>query len=210
MRAAYADPPYLGLAEAFYGKIHPEAAEYDKPETHRLLVERMMDEYDAWAMSLHEPSLAVILPMCPKGSRVMAWVKPWCSFKPGRKDVHAAWEPVIVWEGRPRTKRLHAVRDYVIAPISRNGFRGSKSEPFCYWMFEILNLVPDDEFCDLFPGSGAVGRAWDKWKNRMAPEQLELVPSNVEVRGWPQRAAERAMAQPNHNTQTKPLSASPA
>ncbi len=32
LRAAYADPPYLGLAHKFYGHLHPEASEYDKPE----------------------------------------------------------------------------------------------------------------------------------------------------------------------------------
>lgn len=31
MKAAYADPPYLGMAEKFYGDLHPEAAKYDDP-----------------------------------------------------------------------------------------------------------------------------------------------------------------------------------
>jgi hypothetical protein len=47
-------------------------------------------------------------------------------------------------------------------------------------MFEGLNLTAEDEFHDLFPGSGAVGEAWEKWKHRMAPEQFELVGSNTE------------------------------
>ena len=37
-----------------------------------------------------------------------------------------------------------------------------------------MNLMPDDEFYDLFPGSGAVGDAWEKWKNRLPPDQIEL------------------------------------
>jgi hypothetical protein len=42
-------------------------------------------------------------------------------------------------------------------------------------MFEGLNLTPEDEFHDLFPGSGAVGEAWEKWKTAQAmPEQFEL------------------------------------
>ncbi|MCC6942297.1 MAG: hypothetical protein IT551_11905, partial [Novosphingobium sp.] len=76
MKFAYADPPYLGLAEKFYGHLHAEAAAYDDPETHRTLIARMTDEYDGWALSLHLPSLGVILPMCPPDARVGAWVKP--------------------------------------------------------------------------------------------------------------------------------------
>lgn len=178
MKAAYADPPYLGLAEKFYGAMHPEAAEYDNLETHARLVERMMDEYDTWAMSLQSTALYKILPLCPEDVRVMAWVKPWCSFKPGRKSAHMAWEPVLVYGGRPRTERLHAVRDYVVAGITHCGFKGAKPAPFCYWVFEAMNLEPDDEFTDLFPGSGAVSAAWEEWKNREPPEQLLLTANN--------------------------------
>ena len=186
MRAAYADPPYLGLAEAFYGKMHPEAAEYDKPETHRRLVERMMDEYDAWAMSLHEPAMREILAMCPKDVRVAAWVKPFASFK---KNVTRAWtwEPVIFsfHRARKRTIDQQTWRDHIAEPISMmRGFPGAKPERFCFWVFEGLNLLPDDDFCDLFPGSGAVGRAWEKWRAAQRHyEQLELVPSNAKVSG---------------------------
>ena len=41
MRFAYADPPYLGLAKAFYGDRHADAADYDRPETHQALINRM-------------------------------------------------------------------------------------------------------------------------------------------------------------------------
>lgn len=94
LRAAYADPPYLGLAQAFYGAMHGEAAEYDKPETHQRLIERLSDEYDCWALSLHEPSLRRLLAMCPTDVRVGSWVKPFAAFK---ANVTRAWtwEPVI-------------------------------------------------------------------------------------------------------------------
>ena len=72
LRFAYADPPYYGLAVKFYGHLHPEAAEYDKLETHAALIERLNSEYDGWAMSLHERSLRYILPLCPPDARVMA------------------------------------------------------------------------------------------------------------------------------------------
>lgn len=42
LRAAYADPPCLGLAQEFYGHLPPEAAEYDKLETHQRLIDRRM------------------------------------------------------------------------------------------------------------------------------------------------------------------------
>ena len=178
MKAAYADPPYLGLAEKFYGKLHPDAAEYDKPETHQRLVERMSDEYECWAMSLHSPTLKTILAMCPADVRVMCWTRPWAPFRPGNKGAHYAWEPVIVRGGRPMSKRLHGVRDYTNAPMLLGGdakFKGAKPRGFCFWMFEVLNLEPDDEFHDLFPGSGAVGNAWQEWRTRTEPTQLELI-----------------------------------
>jgi hypothetical protein len=40
---------------------------------------------------------------------------------------------------------------------------------------EGLNLTPEDEFHDIFPGSGAVGDAWEKWKAaHQCPEQFAL------------------------------------
>lgn len=46
-------------------------------------------------------------------------------------------------------------------------------------MFEGLNLQPDDDFHDIFPGSGAVGTAWEKWKQQFhEPEQFELERQN--------------------------------
>jgi len=33
-------------------------------------------------------------------------------------------------------------------------------------LFELLNLKLTDEFHDLFPGSGAVGKAWEAWRKQ--------------------------------------------
>ena len=171
MRAAYADPPYLGLAAKFYGAMHPDAAAYDDPEAHRALIERLCCEFDCWALSLHTPSLRTILPMCPPDVRVMAWTKPFASFKPGVRVAYT-WEPVIVRGGRKRTRAQATVRDYCAEPITlRRGFVGAKPARFCYWLFEVLNLEPDDDFHDLFPGSGAVSEAWQKWRTRNIPVQ---------------------------------------
>lgn len=191
LRAAYADPPYLGLAHAFYGDIHPEAAEYDKPETHKRLIERLCDEYDCWALSLHAPTLRTMLNFCPIDVEVMPWVKPFASFKPGVKTPHWAWEPVIVRGGRPRAERLHCVRNFVSEPMAmRKGLRGAKPRKFAFWLFEVLNLKPGDEFHDLFPGSYAVTDAWNEWRTRNDPVQHGLFQApNVRVNS-PGRARE--------------------
>jgi hypothetical protein len=174
MKAAYADPPYLGLAAKFYGSLHPNAADYDDPETHRRLIERLSDDFDCWSMSLHVPSLKTIIGMCPDDVRIGVWVKPFASFK---LNVTRAWtwEPVLFRFHRPRTRQQGTWRDHISEPITlRRGFTGAKPEAVCFWIFEGLNLEPDDDFQDLFPGSGAVGAAWERWKNRSEPTQLEL------------------------------------
>lgn len=163
MKAAYADPPYLGCAAKFYSDQHESAAEYDTPEAHKQLIQTLCDEYDAWALSLNEPSLRTILAMCPDDVRVASWVNPFASFKPNVKRAWA-WEPVIFRFSRPRTKEQDTWRDFLSEPIAmRRGFKGAKPERFCFWIFEGLNLKPEDDFHDLFPGSGAVGNAWRKW-----------------------------------------------
>jgi hypothetical protein len=165
MRFAYADPPYLGLAAKFYGDRHPDAVSYDDPETHRLLIARLSNEYpDGWALSLHAPSLRVILPMCPEDVRVGAWTKPFASFKPGVNPGYC-WEPLLFRGGRRPGRDVPTVRDYCAVPITlQRGFKGAKPEGFCRWVFDLLGAAPDDEFDDLFPGSGAVSRAWDAFR----------------------------------------------
>lgn len=165
MKFAYADPPYFGLAEKFYGHLHSDAAAYDKLETHAALIDRITSEYDGWAMSLHSPSLRHILPLCPPNARVMAWVKPFASFKPG-VGVAYAWEPLIVWGGRKRTRKQHTVRDWFAENITlQRGFTGAKPERVIWWLMDVLNVEPDDIVDDLFPGSGACTRAIQVWRD---------------------------------------------
>lgn len=176
VKAAYADPPYLGCGEKHYGSLHSAAADYDAPEAHKQLIEMLCDSFDCWALSLHEPSLSVILPMCPHGVRVAAWVKPFAAFK---KNVTRAWtwEPVIFsfHNARKRTVDQQTWRDHISAPIAmKKGFPGAKPDAFSFWIFEGLNLQDGDDFTDLFPGSGAVGQAWDKWRRKDNIEQFQL------------------------------------
>jgi hypothetical protein len=37
---------------------------------------------------------------------------------------------------------------------------GAKPAAVCRWIFGLLGAQPGDSLDDLFPGSGAVGRAW--------------------------------------------------
>jgi len=175
VRFAYADPPYLGCGK-LYVAHHPEALIWDDPETHRRLIERLSDEWpDGWALSLSAPSLYDLLPMCPRDVRVMPWVKPFASFKPGVRVAYA-WEPVIVRGGRKGTRADATVRDWVAANITmKRGLTGAKPREVCLWLFEVLGAEPGDTLDDLFPGSDAVGAAWAEWVGGKSPlPQLPL------------------------------------
>jgi hypothetical protein len=180
VKFAYADPPYLGCGMNHYGEHHPDAADYDRVETHAVLISRLCSEYDGWALSLHTPSLKTMLNFCPDDVRIGAWVKPFASFKPNVNPAYA-WEPVIFRGARERGKAwregrgAYHVRDWVSASImgqharskvtvDGKTFGGAKPDAFCWWVFDLLGLEPDDEFHDIFPGSGAVGRAWQEWR----------------------------------------------
>lgn len=159
MRFAYADPPYLGQGKRY--REHPDAHDWDSPNQHASLVERLVDGYpDGWAMSLSSPSLRVILPMCPDDVRVMAWVKPFAVFKPNVNPAYA-WEPVVVRGGRKRGRDVPTVRDWVSANITlKKGLVGAKPPGFCDWLFDVLGMEPGDQLDDLFPGTGIVSKQW--------------------------------------------------
>jgi hypothetical protein len=182
MRFAYADPPYLGCGR-LYAKHHPEAMIWDNPETHRALIQRLCDEYpDGWAMSLHVPSLRVLLPMCPDDARISALVKPppWTTF-PGLR-VSYAWEPVI-WRGGRKKYECGAGHTidwlscgtYATRPENNDrGLIGGKPRAFCRWVFSLLGAEKGDTLDDLFPGTGAVTAAWREWVGERDPNPLPL------------------------------------
>jgi hypothetical protein len=163
MRFCYADPPYVGQAKKHYG-----CDEID----HKDLIDQLMT-YDSWALSLSTPSLGEILSICPEGARVAAWVKPFHVFKKNVAPSYG-WEPVIFygqrkWDGTSRP----IPRDFVVSNILlKKGFIGGKPDAFCFWLFELLGMTPDDDFTDLFHGSGAVTAAWDKWKSEFPEIQF--------------------------------------
>lgn len=173
MRIAYADPPYPGMTRFYGGDNDPfegQVAEVDHAE----LVARMHAEYHGWVLHTASTTLAEVLAVCPppsEGVRVMAWVKPFASFKRGVLVAYA-WEPVIVKPARvpkhdPENLRP-TVRDWISEPITlKRGLTGAKPEAVCRWAFEVVGAAPDDELDDLYPGTGAVGRAWDAWRSQL-------------------------------------------
>lgn len=158
MRFAYADPPYIGQAKRHYGNEATYAGEVD----HAALIESLAG-YDGWALSASSPSLRALLPLCPEDVRVAAWVKPFASFKPGVNPAYA-WEPVIFRTTVKRSRDVETARDWMSASITlRRGLSGAKPEAFCFWLFNLLGMIPTDEFTDVFPGTGAVTRAHEAW-----------------------------------------------
>lgn len=174
MKIAYADPPYLGCGKKLYGKHHAEAAEYDKVDTHRHLIQRLAVEFpDGWALSLHTPSLETMLILCREvlgenRVRIGSWVKPFASFKPGVNPGYT-WEPILFSGGRKRGRDIDTLRDYVSCNITlKKGLTGAKPEAVCHWIFDFLGMNGTDELHDIFPGTGAVSRAWETFKARSA------------------------------------------
>lgn len=169
-RIAYADPPYPGCAH-MYGKDGDPYAGVVAEVDHAELIERMDAEYDGWVLHTHEPGLRIVLPLIPDDARVMVWVKPFAAFKPN-VPVAYAWEPVIVKACRrpevdDRPGRV-VMRDWVSANITMlKGLPGVKPDAVCRWAFEVVGAEPTDELDDLFPGSGAVGHAWDAWRSQL-------------------------------------------
>lgn len=158
MRLAYADPPYPGKAELYAGR-----PDYGGEVDHEELVEQLQT-YDGWALSTGSWALQDVLAMCPAGVRILVWTK---------HSISRSWEPVIVWPARNDAHARH-LRDWIRVEPEYFQWRpkpdsyviGQKPEPFSMWLFEWLGAGPEDTLDDLFPGSGAVSQAWDKWRSR--------------------------------------------
>ena len=160
MRVGYADPPYPGCAHLY--RDHPDfAGEVD----HRALLLELDAKYDGWLLHTSSVALPEIAARIPKDARIMAWVKPFAAFK-RNVSVAYAWEPVIVKAVRkPVVSGRTVMRDWVSESITmKRGLTGAKPERVCRWAFEVLGMQPDDELLDLFPGTGAVTRAWQSWR----------------------------------------------
>lgn len=165
MRIAYADPPYIGCAH-LYAAESDFAGEVD----HVALVNRLQDEFDGWVLhaSATPQSMAVLAPIVERvGARWMAWVKGFAAFK-RNVSVAYAWEPVIVKPARkPVVSKRLVMRDWIQESITlKRGLTGAKPEAVCHWAFEMVGARPDDDLSDLYPGTGAVTRAWATWQGK--------------------------------------------
>ena len=172
MKFAYADPPYIGMANKY-----PEKEEVDHQELVRYLVAQFSD---GWALSLHTPSLKQILSYCPDSVRVLAWVKPWASWRPMTNPVYA-WEPVILYGGRKmEVKSDWQVRDWLACSThgsseKKTGVYGAKPPEFCEWILDCLGFRNGDEIVDLYPGSGIMSFTARQLRlEQPGPEQIEL------------------------------------
>lgn len=162
MRFAYADPPYPGQAKRHYAADPSGLC----AEVNHIELISHLECFDGWALSTSSTALRSVLPLCPPSVRVGAWVKPFAIFKPGVNPAYA-WEPVILSPCRSRGREVATLRDWCSVNITlKRGTHGAKPDAFCFWLFEVCGLDPDDEFEDTFPGSGAVTRAWEVWKRQ--------------------------------------------
>lgn len=162
MKIGYADPPYPGCAHLYKG--HPDyAGEVD----HAALIAQLERDFDGWALHTNSVSIPLIAALVPQDVRWCSWTKSFASFKPN-VPVAYAWEPVIIKAARkPVVSKRHISRDWICCPITlRRGLTGAKPEAVCHWAFELLGARPEDELCDLFPGTGAVTKAWKTWKGK--------------------------------------------
>jgi len=57
--------------------------------------------------------------------------------------------------------------DWLVTPAAQTDFFGAKPPQFTWWVLACLGVQRDDDFTDLFPGSGAVGRAWEAWRAQL-------------------------------------------
>jgi hypothetical protein len=167
MRIGYADPPYPGCAHMY--KDHPDyAGEVDHVE----LVKRLYSEYDGFVLHTHVPGLFYMLErglIDSTNTRIMSWVKPFAAFK-RNVSVAYAWEPVIVKACRkPVVSGRIVMRDWVSCNITlKKGLTGAKPRDVCRWAFEMVGGQPEDELHDMFPGTGAVGVAWEEWRKEVS------------------------------------------
>ncbi len=163
LKLAYADPPYPGLAGYYEG--HPDyAGEVDHAE----LISRLCSDFDGWALSTNARSLQLVLALCPPDVRVGSWHR---GERPARAGYPlSGWEPVIYWHGRfdPDLSPVDGPRRVdTLEHFSRPRFTdpdrviGAKPAVFARWVFDLMGALPQDDFTDLFPGSGGMLRAWN-------------------------------------------------
>jgi hypothetical protein len=203
-RLAYADPPYPGNAH-----LYRRHSDYGGEVDHAALISRL-STYDGWALSTSATALPAVLALCPPGVRVAAWHR-------GERPVRSrwplsAWEPVIYHGGRPgdlsqvERRRVDSLV-HGVAPMTTLPGRviGAKPAAFCRWLFDLLGAVPGDTLDDLFPGSGAITRAWHVFTDPSHPRPARrVVPDLYDASPQARHNTSRAGSQTRHVTSTHP------
>jgi hypothetical protein len=172
MRLAYADPPYPGCAH-----LYKDQPDYAGEVDHTALIARLESEFDGWVLHTNAtPStMRMLAPLIPESARWMSWGKGFAAFK-RNVSVAYAWEPVIVKPARkPVVSKRLIMRDWIQCSITlERGLTGAKPEMVCHWAFEMMGAQPEDDMADLFPGTGAVSRAWTTWKGQLTEDNAPL------------------------------------
>ena len=183
MRLAIANPPYLGRAARHYGPganatqsfgsgsaraatgrrpsayattEHPDAAEWDDPDTHRRLIDDLEQSFDGYAIALWRTSLPLYLCHRPD-LRIAIWHKP--RAVPGGSRLITSWEPIAlrIPPGRDRRTPGNGLRDVVTAMTDQSHHTGAKPRAWTRFVLDALGYDEHtDTVVDIFPGSGAV------------------------------------------------------
>lgn len=171
MKLCYADPPYIGQAKRHYSN-DPSGILAEEID-HMALIQKLMTEYDGWALSASSPSISKIWHIIDKLNvytdkkvvRQAAWCKSFCSWKPTHR-VQYTWEPVFFVPVRPEGSReVPSVRDHLVCRMTiKKGTHGAKPPEFNDWILNLLGYRPGDEFDDLYPGTGGMADAITRWK----------------------------------------------
>ena len=84
--------------------------------------------------------------------------------QPSREAHHQQHVAFHIIRDRPQARRVDSIVCGV-APVTTLPGRviGAKPAAVCRWIFDLLGAGPGDTLDDLFPGSGAVTRAWDAY-----------------------------------------------
>jgi hypothetical protein len=173
IRCAYADPVYPGRSPYYLvegtPEYHPDAARWDDLAEHVALMGRLDAGHpDGWAMSTSSDAARELWHAAPPGTQLAVWSRggPRLNLR-----VVPGWEAVLYRTSTIKVPGRPQAMDWLMCGIGHTsradrGFYGAKPPRFCRWLFALLGLGghPADELVDLFPGSGAVTRAWADYR----------------------------------------------
>ena len=163
LRLAYADPPYPGLSARYY-RDHPD---YRGEVDHGALLAELQG-FDGWALSTSADALPLVCALADARRltyRIGAWFRG-AGGAPARGP-WSSWEPVLFHGARPLVSASPGADTLIHHHHPRRGTAeiiGAKPWAFCRWLFaDLLQARAGDQLADLFPGSGGVGIAWERW-----------------------------------------------